>query len=59
MDGECGIKKTVKDFERETTKDSFMNKRSNKKREMTLVEMYLEWVKKKKAARRRWEGKHN
>lgn len=48
MDEECGVKQTVKDFERERTKDSFMNKRSNKKREMTLVEMYLELVKKKR-----------
>lgn len=47
MDGECGEKTTVKDFERERTKDTFMNKRGCKKREMILVETCLEWVKRK------------
>lgn len=47
MDGDCGEKKTVKDFERERTKDTFMNKRRCKKREMILVETCLEWVKRK------------
>lgn len=41
MDGDCRDKKTVKGFDRERTKDRFMNK-MRYKRVMILVGMCLE-----------------
>ena len=59
MDGECGDKKTVKDFEIKRTKDTFMNKRRYKKRGDDTGGNVFGVDKEKGTARRRWEGKQN